>query len=127
MQDFIELKVFKFIIAGILNTTVSYVSFSILVFFNVHYMLASILGYVLAVGSSYIVNKKWTFNSDKITSTLLVAKFYLVNLLSLGINLIVLFLMVENLKINVYFSQIIAIGFTMFFNYIFYNKIFSSS
>lgn len=117
-------RMVKFIITGGVNTILSYLCFVLLISLNVNYILASGFGYTLAMLNSYFLNKKWTFSSTKPTSVKLLSQFITINLLTLGGSLALLSFSVEVLDINVYISQLIAIIFTMIFNYIGYKLAF---
>lgn len=57
------------------------------------------------------------FKSDR-NSKYLFLKFLFINLITLGINTLILFLLVYNLQLNLIISQIIATGVGMIFNFI---------
>lgn len=118
LQYFIPIRVLKFSIIGSVNTAVAYLCFILLTLIDVHYMLASSIGYMIALINSYILNKNWTFESIKITTSILFFQFAIVNLWSLGINLIALYVLFKVFALNLYLSQIIAITFSMISNYI---------
>ncbi len=118
------MRVLKFAIVGGINTAVSYLSFVLLTLLNVNYMVSSTCSYLIAVAVSYLLNKRWTFKSSKKTSPLLLSQFVMINLLSLGVNLIVLYLLVEKVSVNIYLAQAIAIIFSMIFNYVGYKWLF---
>jgi len=81
----------KFIFVGILNTLFGYAVYSIFIFFNVHYSLASLMSTILGVAFNYKSIGVLVF-SNKNNGILLKLKFisiylvtYLINLLSLSI------------------------------------------
>lgn len=119
-----SVKILKFLVIGGINTGVSYSTFVLLTILGVNYLFASVLGYLFAVILSYLLNKRWTFQSEKSTSLTLMSQFVVINLLSMAINIVVLFLLVEYLDCNLYISQATAILFSMFFNFIGYRTIF---
>ena len=117
-------KIFKFTISGGINTFVSFLSFVLMTVAGVNYLIASALGYSTAVLSSYWLNKRWTFNSDKSTTVTLMSQFVLINLLSLGANLLVLFVMFDQFGWHLYLSQVIATFVNLIVNFVGYRVIF---
>lgn len=113
-------RILRFGAVGILNTIITILSFMLLVYVGVNYLLANTLAYGLGVINSYILNKNWVFKSDAQHQRLFL-KFLLVNLITLGFNTACLFFFVDYLNFHPYFGQIIATGFGMFINY-FLNK-----
>jgi len=120
-----SLSKFKFIISGGVNTTISYIIFVGLTLMEVHYIIASLSGYVLAMFCSFILNKRWAFQSKKKSSFTLFGKFILVNFTSLAASLFSLSFFVESLTLNLYFAQAICILITMLINYTGYKYIFT--
>ena len=53
----------KFLTVGVVNTTVSYVTFIILIEF-VNYNISYSVSYCIGIITSYILNGSWTFNTS---------------------------------------------------------------
>ena len=112
-------KFIRFGLVGFSNTTITFGVFYLLSeVLGVNYMLSSLVGYALGVVNSFILNKKWTFaDTDKrILQQLL--KFTVVNLVSLGVNLSVLYIGVEVFHLAKTIAQIMAVGFSIVANFI---------
>jgi len=98
----------KFIIVGASNTIVNYFVFFILFdLFNIYYIISNISGYLVALTNSYIWNLRWTFKKDH--SFDILYKFFVVNVISLTLNLVILKTLVENAILPVLVAQIFAI------------------
>lgn len=54
-------QIFKFILVGVSNTVVSEVVYTILIYFRVHYLLASFIGFSLSVLNAYYWSNKYVF------------------------------------------------------------------
>lgn len=119
-------RVLKFVVTGGINTAVNYLIFVVLIKIGVYYLIASSIGYLVALCFSYSINKRWTFNSTNSSSFFMVLKFIAINLMSLLTNLFFVFLFFEQGEINIYISQALAIIFGMFINYFGYKYIFFS-
>lgn|GEM_PF-5512773 len=124
LRKLVPSRIVRFLVTGGVNTGVSYLIFIVLVTFGVDYLLSSSLGYTVAMFTSYLANKKWTFKSKKSTSIKLFSQFIAINLLSLGGNLVILYFFVDKLGINLFVSQAAAIILTMAINYVSYKCIF---
>ena len=55
----------KFIVVGSINATVNYVAYAAVVFVGGHYVLATLVGFVLSVLSSYLINSSLVFERDE--------------------------------------------------------------
>jgi putative flippase GtrA len=114
MKNFI-----KFCFVGVSNTAVTFCVFYVLSeIVGLNYLFSSSVGYVFGVINSFILNKTWTFNDNNSRFILQFMRFSIVNTLSLGINLAIMYIGVEKFLIGNVIAQIIATGFTTIVNYI---------
>lgn len=108
----------KFCIVGGINTAITFIVFYLFSeLLGVNYLLSSSLGYAAGVINSYIMNKKWTFRDRDRNIISQFTKFLLVNLLSLSLNLFIMYLCVDNLGLPKMISQLTATCFTTIFNF----------
>lgn len=107
----------KFVLVGILNTSISFVFFSILIVLLVPYKIANVFSFLIGMLSSFILNKRWTFNQSSKTNKMLLVKFTTVNVLALSTSLGTVVFFVESVNINEYISQIFAIGGSTIINF----------
>lgn len=117
--------IIRFLIAGAVNTAVFYLSFIFLIYLGINYLIASTGGYVLATLVSYILNKVWTFKSQEPSTLKTFIQFVIINLLSLSGNLFILYIFVDFFLVNLYFSQLIALFFSLAINYFGYKRLFT--
>lgn len=118
-QKIIVSQFLKFAMIGFLNTGIHYLIF--LWLFRVvglYYMLASVIGYCCGLMNSFILNKKWTFKTKGVRKDIEFARFILVNIAALIVNVGTMKYFVSVLKIAPEFSQIGAIGFSMMTNFV---------
>jgi len=109
---------FKFGTVGIANTGITIGVYTLLVNLGVNFIAANIFGYILGVLNSYYWNKNWVFKVDsKQNYNNVFIKFILVNLITLLINTIILYILVEYSHIHHLISQIFATGIGMVVNY----------
>ncbi|QWG58879.1 GtrA family protein [Bacillus mycoides] len=114
-------KLLKFGLVGIFNTLITFISFTVLVKFEMNYLIANTIGFLLGVANSYYWNKNWVFKSNN-KSMSVFFKFLTVNLIVLAFNTLSLFILVDKLAFNTSIAQIFAIGVGMIMNF-FLNKI----
>ncbi len=114
----------KFAIVGVINTLVNLIVLYLLTeFFGIYYMVSAVFAFLVAVTNSFILNKIWTFNeniSENIFNRYI--KFFAVSTFALLINLMILYLFTEFLRIYYMASQIIAIALSLWINF-FFNKL----
>jgi putative flippase GtrA len=113
------IRIIKFFIVGGINTLLTLSTFYLLnKIIGVNYVISTILGYSIGILNSYILNKHWTFqDSDKKVFFQLI-RFISVNVISLGINLLVMYILVDRLFIDSMLSQVIATGFSTISNFL---------
>lgn len=82
----------KFALVGVLNTVVDFLVFQLLNLTLGWTYLAQVIGYSAGVLNSYFCNSRWTFRKEHQRSAREAAAFVVVNLVSLGVSLGVLWL-----------------------------------
>lgn len=111
----------KFSIVGALNTLVSLITFYFLIRLGVYYLLAINLAYGMGMLSGYTLHKIWVFDSEhSILKT--VPKFIAINLTSLGLTNILLYICVMIFNLDKILAQIIITFIVLIISY-FGNKI----
>jgi dolichol-phosphate mannosyltransferase len=63
--------------------------------FGVHYILAAVLAFCVAVTNNFLWNRHWTFKATEGHMGFQAARFFTVSVLALGLNLVVLELLVS--------------------------------
>ncbi len=110
----------KFSIVGLSGVVVNLAVYSVLIYFDIYYLLAATLSFLVAVTNNFYWNFIWTFKNKAEHKT--VGKkyihFFLVSLFNYFINIFVLKVMVSVFAYNEIFSQIIAIGTASVLNFV---------
>tara|TARA_A100001015_G_scaffold292449_1_gene367803 strand:- start:714 stop:1130 length:417 start_codon:yes stop_codon:yes gene_type:complete len=107
----------KFCMVGAGSTLLSYTVFYVLYSkCAVYYLLSSVIGYVSGLIFGYFLNKLWTFNVKK-NSILLAVKYVLIYMVSLGLSMLLLYVLVEYAKINPLLSNVFVIMVSTFTNF----------
>jgi putative flippase GtrA len=115
LNDF-QNKFPKFIISGLINTSLNILSMSLLIYFEVYYLFASGIGFIVGAFSGYAINFFWTFKEN----TLFMKKFYkyfIIQLMNLTFTIALVFLITEFLNLMPILGQLIAIIFTTLINF----------
>ena len=109
----------KFGLIGVLNTGIHIAALYILTeYLGVYYIVASCIGFCLAVTNSFILNTLWTFKKDlKEKTKTRYTKFFIISLAALGVNLGMLYLITEYFGIWYIASQLVATGFSLIVNF----------
>jgi len=108
----------KFGLVGVLNTIVHYLVFLLLFrIVGVAMIAASALGYMVGVANSFMLNRRWTFEVSGPSAGTEFVKFTVVNLVSLGMNLLALQLLVSLAGIMPEIAQVMAILCTLVVNF----------
>jgi|ERR1700723_2895666 putative flippase GtrA len=109
----------KFAVVGVLNSAIQYLVFWFLYSLTgTPYLLASVIGYVAGMTNSYFLNRRWTFASRNQQLLTELGKFVTVNLISLGVNLGLLFLLVSSGVMVPQWAQIVAIAGSTLVNFV---------
>lgn len=110
-------RITRFCIVGLLNTTVFFLLFFL--FFNIislNYLLSSTIAYLLATVNSFMINRSWTFESYGEKNKKFI-KFVIVNLVSIGVNSLMIFILVELFCLHPWLAQFLTICVTTCINY----------
>lgn len=112
----------KFGLVGVLNTIINWVLFILLNNMGVYYIISNIIAYSISTLNSYLWNSKWVFkyNGNNVNQTTF--KFIILNIIGLVLNTIILFLLVDIIKLPKIIALIITTWVVMILNY-FINKL----
>ena len=117
-SNFVELIKFAFV--GALGTVVNLsILYTLTELFNVHYIISEAIAFLVSVVHNYILNKIWTFKEslhERIITKYF--KYIIINLISLCINLTILFILVEFYGFWYIFAEVVAISCAFLNNFI---------
>ncbi|HOP73622.1 MAG TPA: GtrA family protein [Bacillota bacterium] len=112
-------KIFYYLVFGVLTTVLSILTYSILVWLNIHYMVSNVLAFVVAVSFAYITNRRWVFKTgepDKV-DVMEFLRFIASRISTLIFESIILFIFITLLEFNPYVVKVIANMIVIFSNY----------
>jgi putative flippase GtrA len=112
-------QLLKFLVVGVLNTALQYVVFILLYGIGgINYLVASAVGYCLGMVNSYFLNRQWTFASVNDQILVEAMRFVAVNLVALGTNTGLLFLLVSVQSMQPQVAQLWAIVGSVTVNFV---------
>ncbi|HML88392.1 MAG TPA: GtrA family protein [Methylomusa anaerophila] len=109
----------KFLLVGVSGVGVNLAVYLPLTYAGVHYLLAAVISFAVAVTSNFFWNLVWTFRgraADKTTRQKYII-FVIISGLNLGVNLLILRLLVETLGMKDSWAQLLAVGCTGILNF----------
>ena len=108
----------KFGMVGVINTLVNWIIFFILNALGMYYILANIIAYTLGTIHSYLWNTLWVFKYKEKASTDTTIKFVILNVVGLGLNTGILYVLVDLCNLNKFIGLVITTGIVMIINYV---------
>ena len=115
-------KFFKFLVIGVINTTINYFLFALLyLILDWHYLISGTVGFLSGAVSGYILNRRISFKS-KVKFTKGGIKYLLIQVSCLALHVSVQYFSVSFLGIMEIYSQIIGIIFTTILIFFLINK-----
>lgn len=108
----------KFCLVGVTNLTLYfsiYVTLTRLAHW--HYIPAAIVGNVIAVTWSFVVNRYWTFKNKQGNQRAQYVKFIISNVICVGISLTLLTILIEVFRIYDIYAQMICTVLVAFINF----------
>jgi len=112
----------KFGIVGLSNTAISYIIYSLLVYFDLYYIFASIIAFFVSVLNSFFWNNNYVFKkSSKQKRNImqsLIKTYISYALTGLIIQNLLLFVLINTMKISKYIAPLIVLLITIPLNFI---------
>ncbi|MEH7121443.1 GtrA family protein [Neobacillus vireti] len=112
------LLLIKFALVGVVNTSIDFIIYELLTFFNINYIGAQCLSYSAGVLNSYLMNRKWTFGQKGKGSKRELFTFIGVNLITLIITSFLLTVFYKWLNISLIISKLFVTVISVGINYI---------
>jgi putative flippase GtrA len=113
------IQLFKFGVVGVTGYVVNLLVFALLTqALEVHHIPAAIGAFCIAVTNNFLWNRHWTFQASEGHAGFQAARFFTVSVGALGVNLVVLALLVDEIGVAEVPSQAIAVAFAMPINFI---------
>lgn len=116
----VSFQFIKFALVGVSNTLIHLMILYILTeYLYIYYVLASIIGFIIAVTNSFILNTLWTFKQNiKEKAGFRYSKFFTISVIAALTNIFLLYFITEFFGIWYILSQIIATFFSLIINFL---------
>lgn len=111
------LSLIKFGLVGVLNTAIDFTVFALLTSVSAPYLAAQVAGYSCGVANSYLLNRSWTFRSDRKDQSQEIIKFIVLNLITLAVVSGLLALLTTYTGWHLYICKMIATLVGVLLNY----------
>ncbi|MBB6632687.1 GtrA family protein [Cohnella thailandensis] len=109
----------KFATVGVMNTAVDFVVFTALVYgLGAASALAQTISYLCGFLNSYVMNRNWTFRSEKRASAGEVVRFAVVNAVSFGVSMAILLGLEKGLGWSPLAGKIVSVIGSLAVNYV---------
>ncbi len=108
--DDVFIQVFRYVLSGTLAYGIDYCSLIALVeIFNMHYLTASLFGFLIGFLTSYVLNVTWVFDKRTFKNKYLeIFIFAVIGIAGLMINQYIVWFFTESIKFHYLFSKLIA-------------------
>lgn len=116
------LQFIKFGMVGITNTAVSYAIYALILWLGGHYLVASVVSFVVSVAWSYLLNNRFVFKKSEDETRVwwkaLLKAYVSYGITGLVLANILLYLWIDVLDINQYLAFVINLVFTIPVNFL---------
>ncbi len=115
------MQIIKFGLVGVIATVIDYVLLYVLTeFFNIYYLISSIISFSVSVIFNYIASVRWVFDVDKNKNSKVkeLVVFIILSVIGLGINQLFMWLLSDKLNIYYMISKLFATVVVMCWNFI---------
>ena len=111
-------EIVNYLIVGVLTTIVSILSYNLFRIFIDDYMICTVLSWIISVIFAYITNRKYVFASKEKKIVKEASSFTISRLFSLGAEMLVMWCLVDALKIDDRLAKVIVQFIVIILNYI---------
>jgi len=108
----------KFGFVGALSTVIDWgIYFALTRLCHINYIPAKMISFSVAVMNSYLLNRVWTFQIQKNASFKEFIKFIMIALIGLSLNTLIMFIVVDKIKLIDIWGLVIATVIVVFWNF----------
>ena len=117
MKKFLSKEFILFALVGVSNTVINFIVYTILVYFSMPYLIANVIGYGVGMINSFLLNKYFVFQKKEGDSSVFI-KFVFVNLITVTVHSILLYVLVSIFGWHKIYSQAFVTIITLVLNYL---------
>lgn len=88
-------------------------------FIGIQYLIATALAFIVSTFANWLLGRLFAFKDEAKNTNIIkeILSIYLVSVIGLGLNLVIMYVMVDCFTINAMISKIVATGLVFFYNY----------
>lgn len=110
-------ELFLYLIVGGIATITEWLCFYAFEKMLLHYTVSTIIAYIISTFVNWAAGRILVFKKSEQSVISELVKIYLTSIVGLVLNLLIMFISVEFMRMGEMFSKIIATGIVFFFNY----------
>lgn len=119
MSRIFNIEIIRFLVAGAATLFIDYgVLVALTEYLHVYYILSATISFVLAVIANYYICLTWVFKSSKKQSRKQFAFFLVTSIVGLLLNIIIIKMVVEILRVHYVLAKLIATIVVTVWNYV---------
>lgn len=119
MKNNLVKQIFRFLIVGGTAFIIDYCLLYVLTeYFNIYYLISSVISFVVSLIYNYILSVKWVFDVKKKQTIVDVIIFVVLSVVGLGINQLIMYLGVDKFDFHYMVVKLLATAIVMVWNYI---------
>lgn len=112
-------QIIRFIITGALSAGLEFFVYTTLIaYLHLHYQYSNILAFIAANVLNYSLSRNWVFVKGKHSTSVEFIAFAIVALVGLGLNILILWVMIDNIHIDYRIAKLFAIGVVVIWNFV---------
>lgn len=119
--EFNKILFWKFLKFGLVGFSGLIVDFSITWLckekLKIHKYVSSSLGFIVATGTNYTLNRYWTFDNHDPATIIQFGKFFIISIVGLVLSNAIIYLLNDRMKFNFYLAKACAIGIVSLWNF----------
>ena len=107
----------KYCFVGGLATVFDWGTYSLLLFWNIEYLLATAGGFIVGIIINYIISKKTVFTTESKVGKYELLLYFIIGLIGLGFSIALMYGFVDVLNINKIFARMITTAIVLIWNF----------
>lgn len=112
-------QIFRFIVTGALSAGLEFFVYTSLVaYLHLHYQYSNILAFIAANVLNYTLSRNWVFVKGRHSTSMEFIAFAIVAVIGLGLNILILWLMIDRMQMDYRIAKLFAICVVVMFNFV---------
>lgn len=108
----------KYCFVGGIATVFDWSTYSLLLYLNIEYLLATAGGFIIGIIINYLISKKTVFTTESKVGKYDLLLYFLIGLIGLGFSIALMYIFVDILTINKIVSRMITTAIVLVWNFL---------